>query len=120
MNYLLPVIIVIFLLVATTLSRRNRQRALALAQQQREEIRFGTEVVTTSGLYGTVVGINDDDTVQLAIAPGVEVKWALAALRDVASIPPDPASAPASAHDEIDDEHRDSSGGPDDSSPHRG
>ena len=36
--------------------------------------------MTTSGLYGTVVGLNDDDTVQLAIAPGVEVKWALAAL----------------------------------------
>ncbi len=46
--------------------------------------------MTTSGLYGTVVGINDDDTVQLAIAPGVEVKWVLAALRDVASIPVPP------------------------------
>src|ERR1700712_5723918 len=101
MNSLLPIIIVIFLLVAMTLSRRNRQRALAEQQHRREEIRFGTEVVTTSGLYGTVVGINDDDTVQLAIAPGVEVKWVVAALQDVASIPPKPASAYA---DEIDDD----------------
>ena len=87
MNYLLPVIVVIFLLFAMTLSRRNRARALEQQQQQREEIRFGTEVVTMSGLYGTVVGINDDDTVQLSIAPGVEVKWVLAALRDVATLP---------------------------------
>src|ERR1700712_4319169 len=87
MNYLLPIIIVIFLVVAMTLSRRNRQRAQAQQQQQREEICFGTEVVTTSGLYGTVVGMNDDDTVQLAIAPGVEVKWGMAALRDVSALP---------------------------------
>ena len=87
MNYLLPVIVVIFLLVAMTMSRRNRARALDQQQRLREEIRFGTEVVTMSGLYGTVVGINDDETVQLSIAPGVEVKWVLAALRDVATLP---------------------------------
>ena len=39
--------------------------------------------MTTSGLYGTVVARNDDETVTLSIAPGVEVKWAFAALRDV-------------------------------------
>ncbi len=93
MNYLLPVIVVVFLLVAMTLSRRNRARALEQQQHLREEIRFGTEVVTMSGLYGTVVGINDDDTVQLSIAPGVEVKWVLAALRDVASLPQNQVSA---------------------------
>src|ERR1700712_3034000 len=108
MNSLLPIIIVIFLVVAMTLSRRNRQRAQAQQQQQREEIRFGTEVVTTSGLYGTVVGMNDDDTVQLAIAPGVEVKWVIAALRDVASMAPDPSrtqpGGSESEHGERDDD----------------
>jgi hypothetical protein len=43
--------------------------------------------MTTSGLHGTVVARNDDDTVQLSIAPGVEVRWELAALRDLASLP---------------------------------
>ncbi len=52
-----------------------------------ERIGVGTEVMTTSGLYGTVVGRHDDGTVTLSIAPGVEVKWALAALRDAASVP---------------------------------
>jgi preprotein translocase subunit YajC len=43
--------------------------------------------MTTSGLYGTVVAVNDDETAILAIAPGVEVRWAMAALRDPASLP---------------------------------
>jgi preprotein translocase subunit YajC len=42
--------------------------------------------MTTSGLYGTVVSKNDDGSVQLSIAPGVEVKWATAALRDAPSL----------------------------------
>ena len=66
---------------------RARRRAAAQASAQAAAITVGSEVMTTSGLYGTVVVRNDDDTVQLAIAPGVEVRWAVAALRDVASLP---------------------------------
>jgi preprotein translocase subunit YajC len=86
-SYLPLILVAVVLVVAFSLSRRNRQRAVTAQQEQRRQIGFGTEVMTTSGLYGTVVGVNDDDTVQLSIAPGVEVKWALAALRDVASLP---------------------------------
>jgi preprotein translocase subunit YajC len=112
-NYLLPVIVVLALLAAMTLSRRNRQRTLAQQQHLREEITFGTEVVTMSGLYGTVVGINDDDTVQLSIAPGVEVKWIMAALRDVASLPQNTANRrPGDDHLSGDDQP--DGGGPDD------
>ncbi len=87
MNYLPLIIIAVVLIGAMSLTRRTRQKAVAQQAEQAEQITFGTDVMTTSGLYGTVVGRNDDDTVQLAIAPGVEVKWALAALRDVASLP---------------------------------
>jgi preprotein translocase subunit YajC len=86
-NYLPLIIVVAVLFVAMTLTKRNRARSLEREAEQREQIGFGTEVMTTSGLYGTVVGMNDDDSVQLAIAPGVQVKWALAALRDVSSLP---------------------------------
>jgi preprotein translocase subunit YajC len=103
-SYLPLVIVVIVLFFAFSLTRRNRQRAVDLQQEQAEQITFGTEVMTTSGLYGTVVGINDDESVQLAIAPGVQVKWALAALRDVASLP-----KPAPARPVADDEPGDSS-----------
>ncbi|HZE48727.1 MAG TPA: preprotein translocase subunit YajC [Jatrophihabitantaceae bacterium] len=88
MKSALPLILLAVLLLAMLLfTRRNRERAAAKQTQLRERITFGTDVMTTSGLYGTVVGMNDDDTVQLSIAPGVEVKWAIAALRDVESIP---------------------------------
>ena len=70
-----------------SVTRRNRERAAAQQTKMRERIGFGTDVMTTSGLYGTVVGVNPDDSVQLSIAPGVEVKWAIAALRDVESLP---------------------------------
>lgn len=94
MTYLPLIIIVVALLGVTALSRRRRAQAMLNRNAELEAIRFGTEVQTMSGLYGTVVGLNDDDTVQLAIAPGVEVKWARAALRDVASLPKPPSDEP--------------------------
>jgi preprotein translocase subunit YajC len=67
---------------------RARRRQRDAEQVRTESITVGTEVMTTSGLYGTVVARHDDDSVQLRIAPGVEVRWAFAALRDAASLPP--------------------------------
>jgi preprotein translocase subunit YajC len=84
----LPLIVLALLLLAMLLfTRRNRERAASQQAKLRERITFGSQVMTTSGLYGTVTGLNGDDTVQLSIAPGVEVKWAIAALRDVESLP---------------------------------
>jgi preprotein translocase subunit YajC len=69
------------------LSFRNRRRQAAEDMVRAGRIGVGTEVMTTSGLYGTVVAKNDeDDTATLSIAPGVEVKWASAALRDAVSL----------------------------------
>lgn len=73
-------------LVLYSVNRRRRQLAIELVQQA--QLAPGSQVMTTSGLYGTVVERSDDGTVLLSIAPGVEVKWALAALRDVRSLPP--------------------------------
>ncbi len=82
-----PYVLVLVLLGGLLLfSVRNRRRAMAEQVERAERIAVGTEVMTTSGLYGTVVGKNDDGTVQLSIAPGIEVKWATAALRDAPSL----------------------------------
>jgi preprotein translocase subunit YajC len=86
-NYLPLLILAVVLIAAFTMTRRNRQRAAQRQAELHDKITFGTEVMTTSGLYGTVVGRNEDDSVQLVIAPGVEVKWATAALRDISSLP---------------------------------
>jgi preprotein translocase subunit YajC len=84
-----PYLVVFVVLAALLLfSVRNRKRAMAAELLRAERIGVGTEVMTTSGLYGTVVAKNEDGTVQLSIAPGIEVKWAAAALRDAAALAP--------------------------------
>jgi preprotein translocase subunit YajC len=99
---ILLVVVMLGLIVA---SRRKYARARAAQAAQQDRLSVGSEVMTTSGLYGTVVAVNDDDTVILSIAPGVEVKWARAALRDVASLPDryragQPTAEEKTAHDE--------------------
>jgi preprotein translocase subunit YajC len=87
-NQLFPLLLLAALLVAMLVfSRRNKQRAAAADALRRERITTGTDVMTTSGLYGTVVSVNPDGTVLLSIAPGVEVRWTLAALREVSELP---------------------------------
>lgn len=81
----LPILLLIVAMIA--LAARNKRRAAEQQRSQEERLTFGAEVMTTSGLYGTIVGRNEDGSVQLAIAPGVVVKWAAAALRDVQSLP---------------------------------
>ena len=89
MKDILPFVIFMVVIVGLLLfSARARRRQAATQAQQAASIEVGSDVMTTSGLYGTVVARNDDETVQMSIAPGVEVKWALAALRDIRSLPP--------------------------------
>jgi len=87
---LLPILILALLLVGMMyFTRRNRARSAMADQQRRQSLMPGSEVMTTSGLYGTVVSMNsEDDSVLLSIAPGVEVKWTIAALRIVGELPP--------------------------------
>lgn len=81
------VAILVVLVLFYLLTQRNRRRQQAQRANLETQLTFGTEVMTTSGLYGTIVGRNEDATVQLAIAPGVQVKWAVAALREISSLP---------------------------------
>ena len=77
---LLPFVLILvafyFLIVRPA---RNRQKA-ALELQQR--LAPGVEVMTTSGIYGTVVGV-DDTTIQLEVAPGTTVRVAKPAVGQV-------------------------------------
>ena len=83
-----PLLMLTLLLVAMIMfSRRNKQRMATADRLRRERITAGTDVMTTSGLYGTVVSVNPDGTVLLSIAPGVEVRWTIAALREVGELP---------------------------------
>ncbi|MGH3264479.1 MAG: preprotein translocase subunit YajC [Trebonia sp.] len=82
-----PYLVLLALFIAMVLfTRRSRRRQVTREHQRAEAIGVGTEVMTTSGLYGTVSARSDDGTVLLRIAPGIEVKWALAALREASGL----------------------------------
>lgn len=87
---LIPIIILAILLIAVmTWTRRARLKTATADAERRNNLAPGAEVMTTSGLYGTVTKVHEDeDAVQLQIAPGVEVKWTIAALRSVTELPP--------------------------------
>lgn len=68
---------------------RNRQRAALQLQSQLEP---GLEVMTTSGIYGRVAGL-DDDSVSLEVSPGVTLRVTKAAVGRVLSEPQDPGPA---------------------------
>jgi preprotein translocase subunit YajC len=83
-SLLVPLLLIAGLLYFST---RARRRQAAAEADRSGRINVGSEVMTTSGLHATVVAKNSDGTAQLSIAPGVEVRWEIAALRDVASLP---------------------------------
>jgi preprotein translocase subunit YajC len=83
MAELVPLLFIAFaVIVLLVLPMRQRNRSLQQARQLQESLSVGTEVMTTSGLFGRVTSIGDD-SVELEIAPGVEVRWAKAAIAEV-------------------------------------
>jgi preprotein translocase subunit YajC len=75
------------------LPQRARNRAAQRTQQMQSALAVGIEIMTTSGLYGTIADIGDT-TIDLEIAPGVVVTWAKAAIGQVVTPIPDPDSEP--------------------------
>jgi preprotein translocase subunit YajC len=70
---LLPFVL-IFLVFWFLILRPQRRRQQAVAQTQRA-LTVGTEVVLSSGIYGTVASL-DDQTLGLELAPGTVIKVA--------------------------------------------
>ena len=71
--FILIFVIFYFLLI------RPQQKKQRLAQQERADLlkslKAGDKVVTTGGIYGTIVAVREkDDTVQLRIAQSVSVE----------------------------------------------
>lgn len=72
LSSLLPLIVLIgafWLLVL----RPNKKRQ-ADAAKLRNSVAVGQRVVTTSGVFGTIVGLGDE-SFDIEIAPGVTVTW---------------------------------------------
>ena len=73
---LLLVVLGLFTYFVLIRPQRNRMRQL---QQTQSTLTPGVEVMTTAGLYATVVDL-DDETVTLETAPGVHNRYARAAV----------------------------------------
>lgn len=90
---LLPIVligVVFYLLIMRP--ARNRQRKQA---EMMSSLTPGTRVMTTAGVYGTLVAIDDDDA-ELEIAPGVVIRVVKAAIGKVIDPVPAPDDAPPS------------------------
>ena len=64
------------------LPARQRRTMQARAQKLQESLTVGTPVMTTSGIHGTVVRL-DETTVDLELAPGVVVTFVRAAILEI-------------------------------------
>ncbi|MFF3223470.1 preprotein translocase subunit YajC [Nocardia suismassiliense] len=81
MELLFPLLLVA-LLVPMFLGVRRQKREAAKVTEMQDSLKAGDQVITTSGLYGTVVDL-DDTTVDLEIAEEVVTTWLRAAIREV-------------------------------------
>jgi preprotein translocase subunit YajC len=79
-SLLLPLIIVLFA-VPLFMGTRKQKRAQQQQQQMQNSLSYGDRVMTTSGLFGTVV-TTTDDSIDIEIAPGVVTSWLRAAVRE--------------------------------------
>jgi preprotein translocase subunit YajC len=60
---------------------RKQKKAMQATIDLHESLQIGDRIHTTSGLRGTIAGV-DDDYIQLEIAPGVVTTWMKLAVRD--------------------------------------
>jgi preprotein translocase subunit YajC len=80
MELILPLLLVLFAGFMFMTARRQRRQVQEM-QQMQSSLVPGDRVMTTSGLYGTIVE-TDDDTIELEVAPGVRTTWVRQAVRE--------------------------------------
>lgn len=86
---LFPLLIVL-LAVPMFLQARKQKRAMKTQQDLQKSLNPGDRIMTTSGLFGTVVSATDEH-VELEIAPGIVTTWVVAAVREKVNLDdPDP------------------------------
>lgn len=81
MDFLFPLLI-LALLVPMFFGIRKQKREAEKVSSMQEALKVGDAVITTSGLYGTIVDL-DEDTIDLEIAEDVITTWLRQAIREV-------------------------------------
>ena len=79
---LILIMIIFYFLMIMPAQRRQKKVAEML-----RNLKTGDKVITNGGIYGTIVGL-DDDSVQLRIAEQVKIKVSRAAIAGLQAEPP--------------------------------
>ncbi|MGP3962548.1 preprotein translocase subunit YajC [Nonomuraea sp. 3N208] len=97
---ILPLIllVVVFYFLLIRPQRKRQQEAVKM----QNSLAPGARVMTTTGLFGTVVAVDNEDVI-LEVAPGIETRWVKAAIGRVIA----PGEAPAAEDDDADESGED-------------
>jgi preprotein translocase subunit YajC len=79
---LILIMVIFYFLMIMPAQRRQKKVA-----QMLKELKNGDKVITSGGIYGTIVGL-EDDAVQLRIAEQVKVKISRSAIAGLQAEPP--------------------------------
>ncbi|MDF0529149.1 preprotein translocase subunit YajC [Tsukamurella sp. 8F] len=97
---LMPILLIV-LVGFMVFSFRKQKKQVNEQTAMQESLQPGTRVMTSSGMYGTIVGLGED-TIDLEIAPGLVTTWVRRAVLKV--IEPETTDAPSiESIDEEDD-----------------
>jgi preprotein translocase subunit YajC len=88
-SLLFPLLLVL-LFVPLFFSFRRQKRVAAQQQELLNSLQPGDRIMTTSGVYGTIAEVSeDDDTIKIEIAPGMVTTWLRQAIREKVTSTPD-------------------------------
>ena len=85
MESLIFPLLIALLAVPLFLQARKQKKAMQEQQKLQNSLATGDRVMTTSGLFGTIVG-TADDTLEVEIAPGLVTTWVRAAVREKVNV----------------------------------
>jgi len=93
MGILLPIYILVFIGLIYLVGVRPQQKRRRELESIMSRLSAGDEVVTVSGIYGTITEVEDGETVLLEIAEDIDIRIAKASIARV--LPASVAEAPA-------------------------
>jgi preprotein translocase subunit YajC len=111
MNALPMILMIGAAVVLMTFMSRKQKRSMQAQQNLQNSLHVGDRVMTTSGLYGTVVNTDDDASIDIEVAPGMTTTWLRAAVREKVDLTVDEGPEAEQIDDEyeelVDDDARD-------------
>lgn len=79
---LLPLLLMLVVAVPLVLGTRKQKKQVQQQQNLQKSLVVGDRVMTTSGMYATVIDVSDETTIDLEIAEGIVTTWLRQAVRE--------------------------------------